>query len=160
MNSPTATILQESFPHSHMCWRLGILPQEQSTYLKQQSRELLGFWALSIIWNSKTRKHNILEWLRLALSKGPNWVSSSHHPRTETDPEAEETLFSSLLDSGQWTKSRTPVIMKVIHHHQSPFDSISNQEAYYATAMSQLLKVLSYVNSHWCCIIFSTSRFL
>jgi hypothetical protein len=45
--------------------------------------ELLGFWNLSIVWYSKkTLEYRTMDevqkpqfqWLRLALSKGPNWV--------------------------------------------------------------------------------------
>jgi hypothetical protein len=42
--------------------------------------ELMGFWTLSIVRNSK------FQWLRLCLSKGPNRVSLLPHLKTETDP--------------------------------------------------------------------------
>jgi hypothetical protein len=75
---------------------------------------MLGLWTLSIIWNSKyTWKPNVSEtgsvsvlrwnerhllcwvqWLRWALSKGPNRVSVSlSHLRTETDPVYETLCF-------------------------------------------------------------------
>jgi hypothetical protein len=52
------------------------------------------------------------QWSRLALSKGPNRVGVSPHPRTETDPVSETSCFSSnYLESGRWTKSENPVIL-------------------------------------------------
>jgi hypothetical protein len=65
-----------------------------------------------------------VEWLRLALSKGPNRVGVSLHLRTETDPVSERSCFSSnYFESGRWTKSENPVIMCVIHHRQNPIES-------------------------------------
>jgi hypothetical protein len=64
-----------------------------------------------------------VQWLRLALSKGPNRVGVSLHLRTETEPVSETSCFSfNYLESGQWTKSENPVILCVIHHRQNPIE--------------------------------------
>jgi hypothetical protein len=83
--------------------------------------KVLGFWTLSIVRNSKYKKHNfycifscfiswthpgvrrmysccyvtwVVQWLRLALSNGPNRVCVSPcHLRTETDPVSETLCF-------------------------------------------------------------------
>jgi hypothetical protein len=55
-----------------------------------QHSELIGFWTLSIVQYSKIlkiREHNVSEtspvqWLRLALSKGPNWLGTNPSPLT------------------------------------------------------------------------------
>jgi hypothetical protein len=99
---------------------------------------VLGLCPLSGIL--ETRKHNVLEtgsvsvlrwrgetptqWLRLALSKGPNRVGVSLHLRTETDPVSETSYFSSnYLESGRWTNFENPVILCVIHLRQNPIES-------------------------------------
>jgi hypothetical protein len=65
-----------------------------------------------------------VQWLRLALSKGPNRVGVSLHLRMETDPVSEMSCFSSnYLKPGRWTKSENPVILCVIHHRQNPIES-------------------------------------
>jgi hypothetical protein len=45
----------------------------------------------------------------------------------ETDP-VSETLFSSIYNSGRWTKSRNPVTLSVIHHRQNTSDSNGYEE--------------------------------
>jgi hypothetical protein len=49
----------------------------------------------------------VVQWLRLALSKGPNWVGvfSSLHLRTETDPLSE----MSPENTGRWKRSKFSV---------------------------------------------------
>jgi hypothetical protein len=50
------------------------------------------------------------QWLKLALSKGPNRVGVSPHLRTETDPVSETSgVSSNYLESGRWTKSENPM---------------------------------------------------
>jgi hypothetical protein len=55
--------------------------------------------------NSCVNLTRVVQWLRLALSKGPNWVGafSLPHLRTETDPIFEMScfLFSRLLGDGK-----------------------------------------------------------
>jgi hypothetical protein len=64
-----------------------------------------------------------VQWSRLALSKGPNKVGvSPPHLRIETDP-VQNVVFPSIQKSGQWTRSRNPVIGSVIYHCQNPSDS-------------------------------------
>jgi hypothetical protein len=50
----------------------------------------------------------VVEWLRLALSDGPNWVGlfCPIHLRTETDPVSETSyfLFSRIMDDGKVQK--------------------------------------------------------
>jgi hypothetical protein len=60
-----------------------------------------------------------VQWLRLALSKGPNRVGVSLHLRTETDPISETSCFfsSNYLESGRWTKSENPIILCVVFLH-------------------------------------------
>jgi hypothetical protein len=52
----------------------------------------------------------VVQWLRLALSKGPNWVwvFSLLHTRTETDPVSETScfLFSRIPDDGKSPKTQ------------------------------------------------------
>jgi hypothetical protein len=46
----------------------------------------------------------VVQWLRVALSKGPNWVGVFlPHLRTETDPVSETScfLFSRIPDDGK-----------------------------------------------------------
>jgi hypothetical protein len=51
----------------------------------------------------------------LVLSKGPNRVGVSLHPRTETDSVSETSCFSyNYLESGRWTKSENPVILYIV----------------------------------------------
>jgi hypothetical protein len=57
-------------------------------------------------------------WLRLALSKGPNWVGVFHsRPKTETNPVSETScpllhrVASIIWNSGQWKKSKKPIIL-------------------------------------------------
>jgi hypothetical protein len=62
-----------------------------SCYLKPNYHDLK--WL-----NSCVNMTGVVQWLRLALSKGPNWVSvfSPLHLRTETDPVFETSCFYSL----------------------------------------------------------------
>jgi hypothetical protein len=61
-----------------------------------------------------------LIWLRLALSKGPNWVGVFPHLRTETDPVSETLCFSMLFrknpDDGQSPKTQ---YLCVVYIHNS-----------------------------------------
>jgi hypothetical protein len=59
---------------------------------------------------SKLHNITVVQWLRLALSRGPSTVCVSPDLRTETDPVSETPRFSSnYLESGRWRKSKNPV---------------------------------------------------
>jgi hypothetical protein len=63
-----------------------------------------------------------VQWLRLALSKGPHRVGFFPHLKTKTDP-VSETSCSCLvcfLIPGRWIESENPISLKVIHHRQHP----------------------------------------
>jgi hypothetical protein len=80
-------------------------------------------WIPEQVWQLWRRK-NVIQWLRLGFSKGPNRVGVSPHLRTETDPVSEMLRFSSnYLESGRWTKSENLLILCVIHHRQNPIES-------------------------------------
>jgi hypothetical protein len=65
----------------------------------------------------------VVQWWRLALSKGPNRVGVSLHLKTETDPVSETSCFSfNYLESRRWIKSENQVIICVIHHRQNPME--------------------------------------
>jgi hypothetical protein len=58
--------------------------------------------------------HIAVQWLRLALSKGPNRIGFFPHLRTETDPVSETSWFSLVcfLIPGRWIKSENPISLK------------------------------------------------
>jgi hypothetical protein len=66
-------------------------------------------------------KHNssLVQWLRLALSKGFNGVVA-FLPSPE---DGNKSSFSNIQNCGRWKKPRNPVILSVLHHHQNPSDS-------------------------------------
>jgi hypothetical protein len=84
-----------------------------------------------LVCGSFTKDHNVsVQWLRLALSDGPNWVGLSCpiHLRTETDP-VSETLWSFVKfpHTRRWTESkRSQIILYNIHHRQNPFKTTRN----------------------------------
>jgi hypothetical protein len=111
--------------------------------------ELFGFfWTLSIVWCvevlQKTTtfrrldlssssggwagtvdRGSLVQWLRLALSDGPNWVGlpCPIHLRTEIDS-VSETLWSfvKLPHTRRWTESkRRQIVLYNIHHRQNHF---------------------------------------
>jgi hypothetical protein len=86
----------------------------------------MGFRTSSIVRSLKNWKKNmtfrkLVQWLRLALSNGPNRVGVSPHLRAETDPVSETSCFlpSNSLESGRWTKSENPLTLCVKHHRQN-----------------------------------------
>jgi hypothetical protein len=106
----------------------GTLYQKASVSMLVQN-----YWGSGLCPSSgiiKTRKHNILEtgsdsilrrreedtysvWL--ALSKGPNRVGLRYS--------FQNVVFFRFYNSGQWTKSRTPVILNVLNHCHNSLDS-------------------------------------
>jgi hypothetical protein len=75
-----------------------------------------------------------VQWLRLALSRGPNRVSLPRHLRTETD------------------KSKKPVILSVILHCQNSLES-TNNSVHYNVLLSEtfwltFIAVCNYVRVH------------
>jgi hypothetical protein len=65
----------------------------------------------------------IVQWLRLALSKGPNWVGvfSPLQLKTETDPVSKTSCFYSAKHR---TMDKVPVTLCAMHHRQNPIKSI------------------------------------
>jgi hypothetical protein len=67
------------------------------TRFKQTGFETQRYWVFGLcqlsgfFLNNNEKTHNV-QWLRLALSKGPNRVGVFPHLRTETDP-VSETLY-------------------------------------------------------------------
>jgi hypothetical protein len=66
------------------------------------------FRKLDLFSSSGEGRH--IQWLTLALSKGPNRVSVSLHFRTEIDPVSEMSCSSNSLETKRWTKSENPII--------------------------------------------------
>jgi hypothetical protein len=112
--------------------------------------ELFGFfWTLSIVWYVKVLQktttfrrldlsptsggwgrvdQSLVQWWKLALSDGPNWVGlpCPIHLRTEIDP-VSETLWSliKLPHTRRWTESkRSQIVLYNVHHRQTLFKSI------------------------------------
>jgi hypothetical protein len=81
--------------------------------------ELLGFWTLSIIQNSKYWKTQPFWKLDLFLSSGEGRETS-----TLLGP-SERPNLNHWTNSVQWTKSKNPVILSVIHYPQNPSDFTS-----------------------------------
>jgi hypothetical protein len=50
---------------------------------------------------------------------GPSKVTS---PEDGNRSSFRIAVFSSIQNSGEWTKSRNPVVVSVIHHRQNPSD--------------------------------------
>jgi hypothetical protein len=90
-----------------------------------------------------------IQWLRLALSKGPNWVGVFPHLRTETDPVSETLCFFIVIweKSGRWTKSENPISLCVIHHRQNPIVSIVLYFCYFVSTTPVLPN--TYNHSAW-----------
>jgi hypothetical protein len=71
------------------------------------------------------------QWLRLALSKGPNRASVSFPPSEDGNrSNFRKVVFAIMYNSGRWTKSINPVIMSVIQHGQNPLHSISHKHVW------------------------------
>jgi hypothetical protein len=60
------------------------------------------FWTLSIASGYK-----IVQWKRLALSKGPNWAGPLFYLMTGAEPAPETLCFYNLW---RWTKSKNVVL--------------------------------------------------
>jgi hypothetical protein len=65
----------------------------------------------------------LVQRLRLVLSKRPNEVCYAAHLRTETDPVSEMQCLPNFQNTGRRTKSKTPAIPSTIHHRQNPSGS-------------------------------------
>jgi hypothetical protein len=62
----------------------------------------------------------VTQWLRLALSERPNRVGVPHSPEEGNRSRFRNVGFSSFSNTGRWTKSKSPVILSIIHHrHRS-----------------------------------------
>jgi hypothetical protein len=96
---------------------------------------LVFFWTFPSSGIQETRKHDVsetgsvsvLQWLRLALSKGPNWVGvfSPLSPKDGNRSSFRNVVFSSLLNTRRWKSPKSSVILCVIHHRQNPTESNS-----------------------------------
>jgi hypothetical protein len=63
--------------------------------------------------------------LRLALSKRPNRVGVVvPSPEDGNRSSFRNVVFSGFYNTGQWTTSKTPVILSVIQHRQNPSESL------------------------------------
>jgi hypothetical protein len=70
-----------------------------------------NYWKTPVRWlNSCVNLTGIVQWLRLALSEGPNWVGvfPPSHMRTKTDPVSETScfLFSRIPNDGESPKTQ------------------------------------------------------
>jgi hypothetical protein len=88
--------------------------------------ELFGFFFFGL-WT---------QWLKLALSDGPNWVGlpCSIHLRTEIDPVSETVWsFVKLPHTRRWIESkRSQIVLYNIHHRQNPFKSNRQISSYFS----------------------------
>jgi hypothetical protein len=63
------------------------------------------------------------QWLRLAFSKGPKRVGASFPSSQDGNRFSfQNVVYSSIQNSGPWTKSINPVILSAIHHRQNLLD--------------------------------------
>jgi hypothetical protein len=67
----------------------------------------------------------IVQWLTLALSKGPFRVGVSPSLKDGNRSSFLNIVFSSFQNTVRWTKSKNPVILSVIHDRQNALESIS-----------------------------------
>jgi hypothetical protein len=78
-------------------------------------------------WMGQDRPtHRTIQWLRLALSNGPNWVGLSCpiHLRTETSSLQNIVVFC-LIYTRRWIKSKISlIVLYSLHHRQNPFEWI------------------------------------
>jgi hypothetical protein len=102
--------------NSWSSWLL-ILPSPCFVEYRKQRYNTLNYWVFGLLPSSgivETRKKLLgnwisFQWLRLALSKGPNGVGVfAPHLRTETDPFSETSCFlvSRIPDDGQSPKTQ------------------------------------------------------
>jgi hypothetical protein len=67
-----------------------------------------------------------IQWLRLALSKGPNWVGvffTHHPPFTWGQKQIQFPKRRVPSNTGRWIKSRNPEIPCVIQHRHNPSET-------------------------------------
>jgi hypothetical protein len=64
----------------------------------------------------------VAQWLRLALSKGPNWVGvfSLHFTGERKQFQFLKRRVFSPKNTGRWKKSKDSLILCGIHHRQNP----------------------------------------
>jgi hypothetical protein len=120
-------------------------------YVVQNSQNFSGLFSI-VLYSKKTRRfgnwisfrpqvkvgvktptqlgpleRDYLQWLRLALSKGPNWVGVFSPPSPEDGNRSSfrNVVFFGIQDDGK--KSRKILwILYNIHYRQNPFKPISN----------------------------------
>jgi hypothetical protein len=121
----------------------GKSPKLQSSwdgpYKVQNSQNF--FWTFSIVLYSKKHdlsetgsvsvlrwrwgRRELIQWLRLALSKGPNWVGVFSPTFTWGRKHIQFPKRRVFWNTRQWKKSRNILwILYNIHHRQNPFKSI------------------------------------
>jgi hypothetical protein len=94
-------------------------------YIKQRRIFTQDYWGFGFHqWSRFLKKHihttEPVQWMRLALSNGPNSYHPFPHLMTETN-QLPESLCSS--ESGWWTKSKNPLIPRVTDHCQDSSQS-------------------------------------
>jgi hypothetical protein len=94
---------------------------------------LFGFWTQS-------------QWLRLALSNGPNWIGlpCPIHLRTETDPVPETLCFYRFYSFEHWTMDR---VQKPNNHVQHTPSSESFQ-VYQEFTVHNVFKIARFTGAH------------
>jgi hypothetical protein len=86
--------------------------------------QLLCFATLSTPDILETRKHNVSEIGSVSVPRPTPLERTNLNPlRTETDPISETLCFLVFRIPEDGQKSKTPVILSVIHHLQNPLES-------------------------------------
>jgi hypothetical protein len=98
----------------------------------------------------------VVQWMRLAISKGLNTVDPPPPPQSPKDRNRssfQNVVFSSIQKSGWWVKSRNSIILSVIHHHQNPLDLLIKYTV--SEGMSSILTLYddgkASISSYWWC---------
>jgi hypothetical protein len=115
--------------------------QYSRTPLSQNSQNFSGFLPSSCDWD---------QWLRLALSKGPNWVGVVSPTFTRARKQIQFPKRRVFWNTGRWKKSRKIMwILYNIHHRQNPFKpihSVSSENSLLLWTVLQLQTALSVLN--------------
>jgi hypothetical protein len=81
---------------------------------------------ISLVSSDYVNLTGVLQWLRLALSKGSNWVRvfSSPSPEDGNRSSFRNDVFLLRKSPDDGKSPKTPVILCAIHHRQNPLKSI------------------------------------
>jgi hypothetical protein len=103
-----------------------------------------------LAWSQVIRS-GVVQWLILALYKGPKWVGVfSPHVSTETDP-VSETSYVLSLEYRTMEKSKNPVILCAIQDCQNPLESTSRlfvSKYYYSSLLQDYLPSQQCIQIH------------